>query len=221
MTTTTGPSWGHHGYGGYSGYAGYSCYAGYACNGCFGCYGCGGTVQGYGFAGGCYGYHGGCYGGWGIYTGEYYCYRSCTGCYGCYGGYSCYGIPTYGPVTVDPFPPINPKTPEVVPQPGEKKKETSKKDENQVRAIVRIEIPAGGKLFVDGNFINVAPGTSLFQTPALARGETYYYDIRIEVDRQGAIQSEERRVIIRSGEDIAVNFPNLRPTATQTVLGNK
>jgi uncharacterized protein (TIGR03000 family) len=238
MTATTSPAW-HRGCSScscscYSGYAGYAGYAGYGCYGCSGCGGC--TVQGYGFAGGCYGYHGGCYGGWGIYTGDPYL-GGCTGCYGCYGGYACYGIPvpisTQQPQrpSADPFPAINPNPPvsdkdkpEVVVPPAEKKKEAPKKPgegEEQVRAKVRIEIPEGGKLFVDGRLINVTPGTRIFQTPALAAGETYFYDIRIEVERQGAIQSEQRRVIIRSGEDVAVSFPNLRPSGTQTARENK
>ena len=222
VTTATEPGWGRHGCCGCSGYSGYSCYSGCSCYGCSGCYGCGYAVQGYGFAGGCYGYHGGCYGGWGIYAGDPYYLGGCTGCYGCYGGYSCYGLPLPippQPPVINPNPaPVDKGKPEVVPPPDEKKKkdEPKKGADGQVRAQVRIEIPVGGKLFVDGRQINVTPGTRIFQTPVLAVGETYFYDIRIEVERQGASQSEQRRVIIRSGDDVAVSFPNLRSTETQT-----
>lgn len=235
VTTAAEPAWGRGccPCSGYSGYAGYSCYAGYGGYGCYGCYGGGCTIQGYGAAGGCYGYHGGCYGGWGVYSGDPNYLGGCTGCYGCYGGYACYGVPVPFPPTpprmpaADPFPPINPPAadkgkPEVVVPPAEQKKETPKKPgDAQSRAKVRIEIPEGGKLFVDGQPINATPGTRLFQTPALAESETYFYDIRIEVQRQGANHTEQRRVIIRAGEDVAVNFPNLRPSGTQTARGNK
>ncbi len=227
VTTAAEPGWGRHGCCGCSGYAGYGCYAGYAGYGCYGCGGCSGCfAPGYGFAGGCYGYHGGCYGGWGIYAGDPYYLGGCTGCYGCYGGYSCYGlplpIPPAPPVIINPNPaPVDKGKPEVVPPPIEKKKDDQKKaSDGQVRAKLHIEIPTGGKLFVDGRHINAAAGTNVFQTPALAVGEIYFYDIRIEVERQGAVQSEQRRVIIRSGDDVAVNFPNLRPSGTQTVRGN-
>ncbi len=228
VTATTTPAWGHgccpcSGYSGYAGYSSYSGYSGYACYGCYACGGC--TVQGYGFAGACYGYHGGCYGGWGIYTGDPYL-GGCTGCYGCYGGYACYGMPVTNPFPSQPVrrpdTVIDKDKPEVVVPPAEKKKEAPKQPgQEQARAKVRIEIPEGGKLFVDGRAINATPGTRIFQTPALAAGETYFYDIRIEVERQGVIYSEQRRVIIRSGEDVAVNFPNLRPSGTQTARGNR
>ena len=147
-----------------------------------------------------------------------------TSCYGCYGGYSCYGVPL--PVApggrimpaADPFPPINPdmkKNPneEQVNPPKEKIKD--KQSEEQARAKVRIDLPEGGKLFVDGRHIDVAPGTRTFQTPPLAFGETYFYDIRIEmVQENGQIRREERRVIVRSGQEALVSFPSLRSTDT-------
>jgi uncharacterized protein (TIGR03000 family) len=161
----------------------------------------------------------------------------CTGCYGCYGGYSCYGIPVPIPEAAkDKFPPINPDAgkkegdkkdgdkkdagkkdgaPEEAPAPGEKKN-GAKKPQEQVRAKVRIEIPEGGKLFVDGRPINVSPGVRVFQTPALAADEAYFYDIRIEVERNGVLHSEQRRVIIRAGDDVAVNFPSTPPNDPRT-----
>ena len=200
---------------------------------CHSCYAS--PIVGYGAAGGCYGYHGGCYGGWGVFYGDPY--AGCTGCYGCYGGYSCYGVPVPGiavpvqaPVVKDPYPAVNPKKEkakdkeEEVAPPKEKKKgglEEGKNFSKPTRAIVRIEVPQGGKLFVDGRQINTQAGTRAFQTPALMPGETYFYDIRIEVDRQGAIAADERRVIIEPGQDVAVHFPNLRPAGTSTARVNR
>ena len=198
------------GYGGYSGYSGHGCLA-------YGCY-----ASGYGCAGACYGYHGGCYGGFGVFNGDPY-YVGGPGFYGCYGGYSCYGVPLPvvaapgggQPPARDPFPPINPegkKKPdgEEVPTPKEKKK----LEEEQARAKITIDVPVGGKLFVDGKQVNVAAGPRTFKTPALQAGESYYYDIRIEIVRQGEVLSEERRIFIRPGEQAAVAFPNLGPTLT-------
>jgi uncharacterized protein (TIGR03000 family) len=213
-TSSASAGWGHRCNGCYSAPA-YSC----SCFACSGCYGCTGVV-GYGAAGGCYGYHGGCYGAFGnAYMAPYGVNGSF---YGCYGGQSCYGVPLPGvaltfkaPPAKDPYPPINPdvkKDPNVedINPPKEKKKEDKKLE--QARAKVRIEIPVGGKLFVDGRPISVAPGTRVFQTPVLAAGEAYFYDIRIEVDDR----SEERRVVIHAGQDALVQFPSLRAASSST-----
>jgi uncharacterized protein (TIGR03000 family) len=145
------------------------------------------------------------------YGGGYYGPYLSTSCYGCYGGYSCFGVPVPGfvpmpPAVVDPFPPINPdvkKQPkdEEIPLPKDKK--DIKKLE--ARAKIRIEVPVGGKLFVDGRAVKAAPGTRVFQTPELTPGAAYFYDIRIEVDDR----SEERRVVIHAGQDALVSFPTL------------
>jgi uncharacterized protein (TIGR03000 family) len=117
---------------------------------------------------------------------------------------------------MDPFPPINPKKgdkgAEEVAPPKEKKKDKAKPEEGQqTRAKVRIEVPEGGKLFVDGQHIDVAAGTRIFQTPPLAPGQTYFYDIRIEVVQNGATRREEQRVVIQPGQDALVSFPSLSP----------
>jgi uncharacterized protein (TIGR03000 family) len=150
------------------------------------------------------------------------CY-GCTGCYGCYGGHSGYGVPVPVPEgAVAPVPDESrtkeikkpeekgDKVPEQV-DPGKGKKEKPVSD--QVRVKVRIEIPEGRKLFVDGKRVDVAPGSRVFETPLLTLGRQYFYDFRIDVERRGEILSEERRVIIQSAEDIAVAFPNLAARA--------
>jgi uncharacterized protein (TIGR03000 family) len=212
-TAPTTPGFGHRCHGCYS--SGCSCsYSGCSCSCYGGCYSCSGTPQ-YGAAGGCYGYHGGCYSAFGnnymAPYGVYGPYMS-TSCYGCYGGYSCFGVPVPGwvpaPPVVDPYPPINPKKEpkgEEVPLPKDKQKEEKKLE---ARAKIRIDVPVGGKLFVDGRHIATTPGTRVFQTPALMPGEAYFYDIRIEVDNRSA----ERRVVISAGQDARVSFPALIAT---------
>ena len=197
-TATATPSWCHRCYGCYSG--GYSychgCY-GYSCGGCYG-------FSGYGCAGACYGYHGGCYSAFGNQPLVVYG-NGCYGCNGCYGGCNGFVAPVPRTHMVDPFPPINP---EAIKDPKEEKVPAPKlkdKPDEQSRARLHIEVPAGGKLYVDGRLINVAPGKRVFQTPALAAGEAYYYDVRIEVDSR----TEERRVIIRRGDDTIVSFSKL------------
>ena len=72
---------------------------------------------------------------------------------------------------------------------------------------------------MDGQRIPTAAGTRTFRTPVLAQGETFFYDIRIEVERNGQVVSEERRVTIRAAQEVAVAFPRL--TGTQVAGARK
>lgn len=219
-------------YSGCAGYSGYSGYAGYApaCwSGCHhGAYH--NPVFGYGCAGACYGYHGGCYGGWGVFTHEVFPggVYGCTGCYGCYGGYAGYGVPVpLQPLNLkdqkDPYPPINPdakkKPGEEVPLPKEKKDPKQVNDE--ARGTVRMTIPENAKLFVDGKQINVTPGTHTFRTPALTIGQTYFYDFRLEIAREGAVIAEDRRIYVRPGQETAAVFSNAPPPIVNTSAANR
>jgi uncharacterized protein (TIGR03000 family) len=235
------------GYGGsYAPYCG--SYACYGCNcaygsyggnywhgGCYGCSGCHDVCwqfSGYGCAGPGYGYG---------YGAPYVVGTVCSGCYGCHGGYSGYGVPLPGEGivppkqgAVDPFPAINPNPPkkdgkdvEVVPLPKDKKIDAPKKDveeiklpkELQSRAKIRIEVPVGGSLFVDGQPIPVAAGTRVFQTPLLTPGQRYFYDIRIDTVRNGQTESQQKRVILQPGQDLLVSFT--QPSrGTYTVQAN-
>jgi uncharacterized protein (TIGR03000 family) len=78
-----------------------------------------------------------------------------------------------------------------------------------VRSKVRIDVPEGGKLFVNGRHIDVAPGRRVFETPPLAAGQLYFYTMRIEAEQDGQSHSESQQVIVRGGEDAYVNFPTL------------
>ncbi len=84
-----------------------------------------------------------------------------------------------------------------------------------VRAKVRIHVPQGGQLYVDGNAIRVKPGVRVFQTPPLAPGERYYYDIRIDQTVNGEVLTDSRRVIIEPGQDVAVEFQDRQTYTAQ------
>jgi uncharacterized protein (TIGR03000 family) len=211
------------GYAGYASYSGYGCYVGYQPYTCAAGCGCYRTIPGYGFAGGGYGYHGGCYGAvsGGMTWGAYYIDPSQTygqGCYGCYGGYAGYGIPA--PISgalkmpetpKDAYPPVNPdakskdkKVEEIAPP-----KEKTPAPKKAARATIRMQIPQGAKLYVDGNPIEVMPGTRVFHTPVLNPGARYFYDFRLEVAVNGEIRREDRRVILESNQEIALDFSNV------------
>jgi uncharacterized protein (TIGR03000 family) len=243
-TSTATPDFGHgcrgcHGWGGrhgchgcYGGWGCSGCYGGYGCSGCNGCYG-----GGWGCYGGCYGgghggYGGGwgCYGCWGGQTG-WACYGfayggwgdggwGCSGCYGAYGGYSGYGVPVPGPVTTAPGVVAPGRVPEVTPPPLEKR--PIPKIDEQVRARVRVDVPADARLYIDGQLMRTAGRGRTFQTPPLAPGKAYFYDVKVEIDRDGRTMADTQRVVVRAGQMVSADFASLEPRgATTTVTAQR
>ena len=208
-------------YGGYSGtpfmglcagshWDGAPCYGSYGCMGPGyaggGCYSSAGYAAGWpGAYGSCYGYGGG-YGGLTSFT--------CGGNYGCYGGYACYGIPnaTEGNAIVAPgatVPSVMPPIPSTTPAPAPMIAPPKASLENKVRSRVVIETPENAKLYVDGQLMQTASTHRVFQTPELAPGSTYFYDLKIEVVREGKTLTEEKRIYVRPGveQTVAFNIP--------------
>jgi uncharacterized protein (TIGR03000 family) len=194
MTTSTGTAdcWGRGGCYGCSGCSGYysSCHGCYGCSGCSGCYGCSGWsgCHGcYGWSGACWGggynCHGGCYGGpvaWGS------CYGGCTGCAGVY---------STGVVPMTSVPETSRPTPD--------------KEEVSIRAKVVVEVPADAKLYIDDQLMKTTSERREFRTPPLKKGETYYYEVRAEVMRDGKPVSEMKKIIVRAGEEATANFKEM------------
>ncbi len=227
-TSSSAPDFGHcHGWG-HGCHGGYGYCSGYgACYGCYGwaCYGSGGYGcyagwGGYGY--GCYGYctGWGCYGSWGASPYAVWgCYGVgagygvwCGGGPGCYGGYSCYGMVVPG-TTVAPnvtpgyTAPVTPgaPAPEVTPEP--------KKKGEQARAKVRIEVPEDAKLYVDGVLMKTGSSVRTYQTPDLLPSQTYYYELKAELARNGQTFSETQRIIVRPGQLSTASFAGLEQRA--------
>jgi uncharacterized protein (TIGR03000 family) len=192
--------------GGYS-----SCYGG--CYGCFGaCYG------GYSYSS-CYGCHG-CYG-YSACNGCHGCWGSTYGCAGCCGGCtgSSYGVVAYGGVwgatytysdTIPFGPPsfIPTKVTEPVPLP---KKLDGKSGDGSARLI--IEVPENAKLYIDDKLMKTATAERLFYTPPLAPGQKYFYDVRVEVEKDGQPVSQSKRVIVEAGASVRESFRNMAGAA--------
>jgi uncharacterized protein (TIGR03000 family) len=191
-TVACGFRCGCHGGYGCSGYSCGGCNGGYGgCHGGYGCYGggwggCYGASYG-GCWGGCYGsYYGGCYGGWGYYG----------GCWGCMGGPG-------APVMTTPATPTGPAG-ERIPTAPEKK---SSSLEPSARLLV--ELPADAKLYVDDHLMQTTSERREFRTPALLRGQTYYYVLKAEIVRDGDVVTETKRVLVRAGETVSANFGDM------------
>jgi len=213
-----------------SGYGG-SSYS--SCTGCSGCNVCSGGQGSYGymnvsgnFCSGCWGGYsgygcGGCYGGYSGYAYYGTGYYNPFGCYGCYGGYagwSCYGtpLPHHGQI-VDPGVPVGPKTPKTEEMPLPKKKVDDKSGARvDNRARVLVQLPTDAKLFIDGQLMSSTSERRTFQTPDLIPGQTYFYDLKAEVVRDGRTVVESQRVTLRPGQVVSAAFGAMDTPASST-----
>ena len=185
-----------------------SCYYGCACAYGYGYYGWGGCgCRGWGGYGcGCYSPYGSnpC---WGSYYGGGCCNWG-TACGPVWGSYDCFGghggFSDGGAIVPSTAPPT-PGAEQIPPPKIEDKKSTSLD-----RARLNVRMPADAKLFVDDLLIPTKTAQRhTFSTPRLDRGQTYFYEVRAEVIRDGKPVQESRRVLVRAGEEINVSFSRL------------
>lgn len=215
---------GCNGCNGCNGY-GYMAVHGNFCSGCWGGCGCSGWGWsghgGYGPGGlgysGCYGCTG-CYGGYSsLYGGPpYWAPMGCYGCYGAYAGWACYGapLPHHGVIDLGPVggSKKEPKT-EETPMPKEKKLPKDEEVRLDRRARVIVELPEDAKLYIDGNLMTTTSAKRTFQTPDLIAGQTYFYELKAEVIREGRTVAETQRVLLRPGQVVNASFGRM-DTAT-------
>jgi uncharacterized protein (TIGR03000 family) len=207
-----------HGYygGGYGMGWGGNCYGSYGWASCYGGWNnCGGGGYG-GYAGGWGGGYGGgwgncygtCVGGWGIHG------YGAFGCHGCYGCYGCYGCVGYAPGHIPNFNPASPIPRDNDTLPAPKKADGEKESMAPTNARLIVELPTDARLTVDGYEMKTAAGRGVFTTPALKDGETYYYELRVEAVRGGKRVAEDRRVLVRAGQEVRATFKDLDTVST-------
>ena len=73
-------------------------------------------------------------------------------------------------------------------------------------AKVTVHLPAEARLYVDEVLCNLASGTRSFTTPTLEPGRSYFYTLRMEVNRGGQTVTESRRVTVTTGKEVEVDF---------------
>lgn len=202
-----------------------SCYGTSSCTGCTGASrgplfprlaarhasksaGCQGSCYGSGYgncAGGstCYGHipYGSCYGSMRGAACMGNCYGSFygLGCYGsCYGQAACYGHVAGPMMAIDPIPHVTVAA-------------------TKAPTTLTVELPANATLFVDGGLVKGQGALRTFNTPELAIGQSFYYELKAEVVINGKTEVEEQRVIVRAGEPAKATFSKL--TAAVTTAG--
>jgi uncharacterized protein (TIGR03000 family) len=82
------------------------------------------------------------------------------------------------------------------------------------KAKLIVEAPAGAKLYIDDRSMTTPSEHRVYQTPTLAPGQTYYYEVRVEVNRDGKALSQTKRVLLRAGQEVRADFKDMETTAT-------
>jgi uncharacterized protein (TIGR03000 family) len=143
-----------------------------------------------------------CYPFYGCYElGEYY--RGCD----CYGW--CYG--QGGPVDYAPLVPVPKTGPERAPQPKEGP-ERAPKPKDEARLIV--DLPADANLYIHDHAMDTVGARRSFLTPPLKAGQTYYYLLRVDITREGKVQSETKRILVQAGDTVQASFGEPATTST-------
>ena len=73
-------------------------------------------------------------------------------------------------------------------------------------ASVRVRLPADARLSFEGVPMAATGPDRLFESPALAQGQTYRYDIRAVWDENGREVVQTRSVVVRAGDRVNVDF---------------
>ena len=202
---------------------GYGCHGGYAgCTGAYGCTGyatgcCGGghhhRLFGHHRGHGCNGGYAGCTGGYGCHGG--YVGYGCAGGYGCYGGYmGCTGGAVMAPPPGMAPMPAPGKAPE-----GAKEKAPAPKPKGETSlsapATIVVSLPVEAKLTVDGVATQSTSATRVFATPALDRGNEYFYTLTAEIAQNGKPVTATKKIAVRAGEEtrVSLEFPSAETVA--------
>jgi uncharacterized protein (TIGR03000 family) len=191
---------------------------------------CGGVGSGYGF--GCSGARYGCGA-----ASSYSCFGSAA--YSCFGGpavsytpvfnggQSCYGgpVPSAPPPLFDSLPttPAGPPPtipyapPEVAPagslntaaRPPANNPALVSNSSAPARATVVVRLPADARLFADARQLALTGAERKFVTPELPPNQDFTYRFRVEYERDGETLSVTRKVPVRAGGSVTIEFSDL------------
>lgn len=86
------------------------------------------------------------------------------------------------------------------------------------RATVIVRLPADARLSADGRQLNLAGAERKFVSPELPTDQEFVYRFKIEYERDGETVSVTKKVPVRAGASVTVEFADL--TAARTVSPN-
>lgn len=72
-----------------------------------------------------------------------------------------------------------------------------------------VRVPANAKVFIDDNLMQSTSTERVFTSPPIEPGQSYYYTIRVVVQRDGREVEDVRRVTVKPGEISRLAFDTL------------
>jgi uncharacterized protein (TIGR03000 family) len=81
-------------------------------------------------------------------------------------------------------------------------------------AQLRIRVPEGASLVIEGQPVETTGNVAVIRTPALTSGQTHVYELKVEFTRQGQKQTMSREVSFRAGQEVRLVFDE--PTSRLT-----
>ena len=84
-----------------------------------------------------------------------------------------------------------------------------------VPAQITVKVPQDARLWVDNVECPLTSAVRTFNTPPLDRGRSYFYTMRVQLNRNGETASDSQRVMIAAGSRVEVDFTSVG--ALQTV----
>lgn len=129
-----------------------------------------------------------------------------------YGGAAPFTGPTFDPNMGVPYAPPStapPAPPETVPDSRLYGRYTPPAAAVDGRATVQVKLPADARLFAEDRPLQLDSATRTFVTPPLPGGREYTYRFRAEYDRNGRTVSETKRLVVRPGASVPLEFEDL------------
>jgi uncharacterized protein (TIGR03000 family) len=81
-------------------------------------------------------------------------------------------------------------------------------------ARITVNLPADARLWVDQVECPLTSGVRAFNTPALQPGQTYFYTLRVQSQRNGTPVTDTQRVLLTAGANVTVTFTDSGAVAT-------
>jgi uncharacterized protein (TIGR03000 family) len=73
-------------------------------------------------------------------------------------------------------------------------------------ARLTVKLPTDARLWVDQVECPLTTAERSFNTPVLQPGQTYYYTLKMELQRRGSPVTESKRVLVCAGQNVTVVF---------------
>jgi uncharacterized protein (TIGR03000 family) len=89
------------------------------------------------------------------------------------------------------------------------------------RGLIIVSLPADAKLFLDNMPSNVGTNLRTFISPELEPGKSYYYNLRVEVERYNKIFTDTQKVFFQPGREVHVSFDHIDAAITNRLRKEK